>query len=73
MGVGSGCAAYGESLGKRTGERLVRVMPDLEPRAHDVVTLAVADFQAGRAVAATDAIPVYLRNKVADERKALIF
>ena len=70
VGVGSGWAAYGEALGRQAGDSLVRVMHDLEPRACDVATLALADFQAGRAVAATEAIPVYLRNKVADERRS---
>ena len=69
VGVGSGWAAYGEMLGMQAGERVVRVMHDLEPRARDVATLALTDFEAGRAVAAPEAIPVYLRNKVADERK----
>ncbi|MBT8117649.1 MAG: tRNA (adenosine(37)-N6)-threonylcarbamoyltransferase complex dimerization subunit type 1 TsaB [Gammaproteobacteria bacterium] len=70
VGVGSGWAAHGEVLAAQAGERLVRLMHDLEPRARDVATIAMADFRAGRTVAAADAIPVYLRNRVADERKA---
>ena len=70
IGVGSGWAAYGKALGSQAGDRLVRVMHDLEPRARDVATLALADYEAGRGVAAYEAIPVYLRDKVADERKA---
>ena len=69
VGVGSGWAAYGEVLAAQAGDRLVRVMHDLEPRARDVAVIAVTDYQAGRSVTAADAIPVYLRNRVADERK----
>ncbi|MDX1698008.1 MAG: tRNA (adenosine(37)-N6)-threonylcarbamoyltransferase complex dimerization subunit type 1 TsaB [Thiohalobacterales bacterium] len=68
-GAGSGWIAHGEVLTARAGERLVRVMPDLEPRAQDVATLAARDYLAGGAVDAAAAIPVYLRNKVADEPK----
>ena len=70
VGIGSGWAVYGDSLAKQANDRVVRVMHDLEPRARDVAVLALADFQVGRAVTPVDAIPVYLRNKVADERKA---
>jgi tRNA threonylcarbamoyladenosine biosynthesis protein TsaB len=70
VGVGSGWATYGDALATQAGDRLVRVLPDLEPRARDVATIAAAEFQSGRTVAAADAIPVYLRNKVADERRS---
>ncbi|MGB5260126.1 MAG: tRNA (adenosine(37)-N6)-threonylcarbamoyltransferase complex dimerization subunit type 1 TsaB [Gammaproteobacteria bacterium] len=69
VGVGSGWAAYGDLLARQAGDRLVRVMQDLEPRARDVATLALIDIQAGRTVTAAEAIPVYLRNRVADERR----
>ena len=68
-GAGSGWAAYGEILAKRAGDRLVRSMPDLEPRACDVAAIAVAEFRAGRTVVASAAVPVYLRDRVADEPK----
>ena len=67
VGVGSGWAAYGNTLAKRLGERIVRVIPDLEPRARDVALLAADAFCDGRTVTAAEAVPVYLRNNVADE------
>ena len=69
VGVGSGWAAHGDALSSLAGDRLVRVMHDLEPRAYDVALIAAAEFAAGRVVDAAEAVPVYLRNKVADERK----
>ena len=69
VGVGSGWAAHGDVLSSLAGDRLVRVMHDLEPRAYDVALIAAAEFAAGRIVDAADAVPVYLRNKVADERR----
>jgi tRNA threonylcarbamoyladenosine biosynthesis protein TsaB len=69
VGVGSGWAAHGEVLAKVAAARVVRVMPDLEPRAHDVAMLASVDFLAGHVLEATGAVPVYLRNNVADARK----
>jgi tRNA threonylcarbamoyladenosine biosynthesis protein TsaB len=69
VGVGSGWAAHAEVLAKTAGDRVVRIMHDLEPRAHDVATIAATDFLAGRVLDASEAVPVYLRNNVADERK----
>ena len=70
VGVGSGWAAHGEVLAEIAADRLVRVMHDLEPRAHDVAMLAAVDLRAGRVLDAAGAVPVYLRNNVADERKS---
>jgi tRNA threonylcarbamoyladenosine biosynthesis protein TsaB len=70
VGVGSGWAAYGDDLAAQAGDRVVRVMPDLEPRARDVALLAASAYRAGLTVDATEALPVYLRNKVADERRS---
>jgi tRNA threonylcarbamoyladenosine biosynthesis protein TsaB len=65
VGVGGGWSAYGEQLMQRLGERVVRLMPDLEPRAADVARLAVHDFHQGVSVRPEEAVPVYLRNNVA--------
>lgn len=69
VAVGSGWLSYGDALAARAGDGVVRILPDLEPRARDVVLLAAADFRAGRTVVAAEAIPVYLRNNVADEKR----
>jgi tRNA threonylcarbamoyladenosine biosynthesis protein TsaB len=65
VGVGSGWSAYGEQLMRHLGERVVRLLPDLEPRAADVARLAGHAFHQGLSVRPEEAVPVYLRNKVA--------
>jgi tRNA threonylcarbamoyladenosine biosynthesis protein TsaB len=70
VGVGSGWDSYGPELLQRLGDRVVRMLPDLEPRAADVARLAIDAFARGRTVAPEQAIPVYLRNNVADVKRA---
>ena len=70
VGAGSGWAAYGPLLLARTGERVLRVLPDLEPVARDVARLAVDAYRNGQLVSPEEVCPVYLRNDVADPRKA---
>jgi len=70
VGVGSGWLAHGEALLRQCGEGMIRVLPGLEPRAADVVRLGRQDFLQGAAVAADAAVPVYLRDNVADARPA---
>ena len=64
-GVGSGWGAYGERLLQRLGDQVVRLLPDLEPRAADVARLGLHEFNQGVRLRADEAVPVYLRNKVA--------
>ncbi len=69
-GVGSGWASYGEVLSRRMGDRLAGVDGGLLCRAHDVALLGAAGFAAGQAVAAEQALPVYLRDRVARKPQA---
>jgi tRNA threonylcarbamoyladenosine biosynthesis protein TsaB len=72
-GCGSGFAAHETALKGRYGERLSAIMPGVFPHAKDIARLAAREFEAGRAVAAERALPVYLRDRVAlrtDERPA---
>jgi len=69
IAAGSGWDAYGACLMSRLGECVVRVLPDLEPRAADVARLAVAAFEQGHSVSPEQAIPVYLRNNVAEVKR----
>jgi len=64
-GVGTGWATYSEILAQRMGERLTAVEGDLFCSAQDVAQLAVRGYEAGEAVAAELALPVYLRDQVA--------
>lgn len=70
-GCGSGFAAHGEALKRRYGERLAGVRPDLYPHARDIARLGARGLERGRGVPAEQALPVYIRDKVAlrsDER-----
>ena len=63
--VGSGWATYAEVLrGHLTGS-LKHADGDRYPQARHVAELAVREYQAGRAVPPEQALPVYLRDKVA--------
>jgi tRNA threonylcarbamoyladenosine biosynthesis protein TsaB len=64
-GCGSGFAAYEAALKQRFAGRLSAIMPEIFPHARDIARLAAREFEAGRAVAAEQALPVYIRDKVA--------
>lgn len=72
-GCGSGFKAHGTALRERYDGRLSAVMQDLFPHARHIAQLAVREFESGKGVPAEQAIPVYIRDKVAlrtDERAA---
>jgi tRNA threonylcarbamoyladenosine biosynthesis protein TsaB len=71
VGVGGGWDAYGEALMKSAGERVVRLLPDLEPRAADIARLGAQAYADGVRVTPADAVPVYLRNDVAVPKQSL--
>jgi tRNA threonylcarbamoyladenosine biosynthesis protein TsaB len=58
IGCGSGFAAYG-SLGMK------KILPDIHPSAAAVARLAAPRLAAGEGVDAAQAVPVYVRDKVA--------
>jgi tRNA threonylcarbamoyladenosine biosynthesis protein TsaB len=64
-GVGSGWMSYGEVLARRMGQSLAEVHPRQLCHALDIARLGVAGFAAGRAVSAGEALPIYLRDRVA--------
>jgi len=64
-GCGSGFAAHEAALKERYREQLSAIMPEVFPHARDIARLAAREFEAGRAVAAERAVPVYLRDRVA--------
>ena len=70
-GAGSGWSTYGEILNAAIApERLSAQLDDCFPSAESVLKLAVAEYQAGRHVAASAAVPVYLRDNVAQKSAA---
>lgn len=63
--IGSGWATYADVLrGHLTGE-LMHAEGERYPQARHVAELAVREYRAGRAVPPEQALPVYLRDKVA--------
>jgi len=66
-GAGSGWERYGEVLVARTAARIVRLLPDLEPHACDVALIAADRYRRNEVVGPEQALPVYLRNRVARE------
>jgi tRNA threonylcarbamoyladenosine biosynthesis protein TsaB len=64
-GCGSGFAAHDASLRPRFEGRLSAIMPDVFPHARDIARLAAEEFKAGRAVTPEQAVPLYIRDKVA--------
>jgi tRNA threonylcarbamoyladenosine biosynthesis protein TsaB len=65
IAAGHGLRAYAP-LAERVSAAGVRVLDDLLPSAASIVRLAVPLWQIGRTVAATAAVPVYLRDRVAE-------
>ena len=67
-GVGSAWGAYAAVLAERVGDRVTTVDGAAQCRARDIAWSAAADFAAGLAVPAEQALPVYLRDRVAWKR-----
>lgn len=64
-GIGAGWEAYADRLHARCGTALAGTGPDTVCEALDVALLAVTEARAGRLVPAEQALPVYLRDRVA--------
>jgi len=65
FGAGSGFIAHGDALRERYGANLAAVDERAVPRAGAVAQLAAPLFAAGRGLDAAEALPLYLRDKVA--------
>jgi len=65
FGAGRGWGAYRDTLTAAAGDRLAGVDPERYPHAWDVATLGAAAAAQGALVGAEQALPVYLRDKVA--------
>jgi tRNA threonylcarbamoyladenosine biosynthesis protein TsaB len=64
--AGPGWPAYADALPDAVRLRLDDFY-DAPPRASSIAVLAAAELRAGRAVAPEDAVPVYLRDRVAEK------
>jgi tRNA threonylcarbamoyladenosine biosynthesis protein TsaB len=69
VAAGSGWDAYAGLLMPRVGGQVLRVLPDLEPRAADVARLGIDALRQGLTVMPEEAVPVYLRDNVARPRQ----
>ena len=70
IGVGSGWAVYGDILSNIYAENLVKTLPNdlhykVTPSAKAILQLAAPIFAAGEAKSASQAMPIYIRNRVA--------
>lgn len=65
IGAGSGWQTYGEQLGAFYASQLQGVKPQLLPSASAIVHLAKPIFVKGNAKPASEAMPIYIRNRVA--------
>jgi len=73
-GCGNGFAVYGDALGRRLGAALARVQPQVRAAAAGVARLAAPRLEAGLGVDAAEAVPLYVRDKVAltvEEQRAI--
>lgn len=64
-GCGSGFAVHAAALQQRYDGRLSAIMPEVHPHAREIARLAAREFEAGGGVPAEQALPVYIRDKVA--------
>lgn len=71
FGAGSGFGIYGPVLGERLAHSLQGQDASLVPAALDVAALAAGMYAQGQSVAADEALPVYLRDRVAQPKAGL--
>lgn len=65
VGVGNGWLSDGEALKAVYANQVVVVQEQLTPNARAILMLALPKFLAKETLPATEAIPIYIRNKVA--------
>jgi tRNA threonylcarbamoyladenosine biosynthesis protein TsaB len=65
VGIGSGWGVYPQELTTRLAGRVSHYKAELLPRAGAIAQLGARGFEQGLAVAVEQAMPVYLRDKVA--------
>jgi tRNA threonylcarbamoyladenosine biosynthesis protein TsaB len=65
LGAGNGWDQYHAALLQRLGNHVVDWRKQVHPRARDVAQLGAVAVKAGHAIAAEQALPVYVRDDVA--------
>ena len=65
VGIGSGWGVYGETLSTIYAQNLTKILAEVTPTAEAILRLAKPTFIAGLAKPASEAAPIYIRNRVA--------
>jgi tRNA threonylcarbamoyladenosine biosynthesis protein TsaB len=65
QGCGDGFAKYADTLALRLGDAIAAVNPQIPPLAPAVARLAARQFRQGNMLSAAEAVPFYVRDKVA--------
>ena len=65
VGAGSGWQTYGEQLSNTYASQISAMQPALLPTASAILRLSMSTFASGQAKPAHDAMPIYIRNRVA--------
>ena len=69
VGAGSGWAVYAENLTLKYAQNLSQALPNvlanITPTAEAILRLAQSVFESGQAKSAIEAMPIYIRNRVA--------
>lgn len=65
VGVGTAWKVYADALGQRYQQKVISTLPEMTPKAEAIIDLAKPIFEAGQAVDASMARPIYIRNRVA--------
>ena len=65
IGCGNGFEVYGDALRARLGPDLHAVAPVVLPHAREIAILAAAELERGGGKPAAEALPLYVRDKVA--------
>jgi tRNA threonylcarbamoyladenosine biosynthesis protein TsaB len=66
LGAGSGFDVYHAAVQAQNSGCTIRHLPSLHPRAREIAILARRAFAAGEAIPAALALPVYIRDQVAE-------
>lgn len=65
VGTGSGWQTYPDQLSQQYQNQLAESQPELLPNAGAILRIALPVFTSGQAKPAHDAMPIYIRNRVA--------
>jgi tRNA threonylcarbamoyladenosine biosynthesis protein TsaB len=65
VGVGTAWNVYEESLREQYQQQVIKILPDMTPKAEAILRLAMPIFERGEAVPASEVKPIYIRNRVA--------